>query len=100
MRSQRDYGHTQNISDSTAAIIDEEVKKLIEKAYKECEEILTAHRDQLVRLSEYLIENEKIDGDDFEKLMRDELDWKYDPDAKKDAPAETPADDLSAPVTD
>ncbi|MBQ9208540.1 MAG: ATP-dependent zinc metalloprotease FtsH [Oscillospiraceae bacterium] len=96
----RDYGHTQNISDSTAAIIDEEVKKLIEKAYKECEEILTAHRDQLVRLSEYLIENEKIDGDDFEKLMRDELDWKYDPDAKKDAPAETPADDLSAPVTD
>ncbi|MBR4346655.1 MAG: ATP-dependent zinc metalloprotease FtsH [Oscillospiraceae bacterium] len=96
----RDYGHTQNISDSTAAIIDEEVKKLIEKAYKECEEILTAHRDQLVRLSEYLIENEKIDGDDFEKLMRDELDWKYDPDAKKDAPAEAPADDLSAPVTD
>ncbi len=97
----RDYGHTQNISDSTAAIIDEEVKKLIEKAYKECEEILTAHRDQLVRLSEYLIENEKIDGDDFEKLMRDELDWKYDPDAKKDAPAEAPADDLSVPpVTD
>ena len=96
----RDYGHTQNISDSTAALIDEEVKKLIEKAYKECEEILTAHRDQLVRLSEYLIENEKIDGDDFEKLMRDELDWKYDPDAKKEAPAEAPADDLSAPVTD
>ncbi|MBP0954951.1 MAG: ATP-dependent zinc metalloprotease FtsH [Oscillospiraceae bacterium] len=96
----RDYGHTQNISDSTAAIIDEEVKKLIEKAYKECEEILTAHRDQLVRLSEYLIENEKIDWDDFEKLMRDELDWKYDPDAKKEAPAEAPADDLSAPVTD
>ena len=96
----RDYGHTQNISDSTAAIIDEEVKKLIEKAYKECEEILTAHRDQLVRLSEYLIENEKIDGDDFEKLMRDELDWKYDPDAKKEAPAE-PAGDFSAPpVTD
>ena len=96
----RDYGHTQNISDSTAALIDEEVKKLIEKAYKECEEILTAHRDQLVRLSEYLIENEKIDGDDFEKLMRDELDWKYDPDAKKEAPAE-PAGDFSAPpVTD
>ena len=96
----KDYGHTQNISDSTAALIDEEVKKLIEKAYKECEEILTAHRDQLVRLSEYLIENEKIDGDDFEKLMRDELDWKYDPDAKKEAPAE-PAGDFSAPpVTD
>lgn len=72
----RDYGHTQTISESTAALIDEEVKNIINKAYADCEKLLTEHRDQLTELSEYLIENEKIDGDNFEKLMKGELDWR------------------------
>lgn len=35
----RDYGHAQNYSDATAALIDEEVDALIEKGYKKCQEI-------------------------------------------------------------
>lgn len=69
----RDYGHTQNISDATAALIDEEVKGIITKAYAECETLLREHNDKLTELAEYLIENEKIDGNDFEKLMKGEL---------------------------
>lgn len=69
----RDYGHTQSVADSTAAVIDEEVKRLIEMAYKDCEKILTENRRQLDELAEYLIENEKIDGEDFEKLMQGTL---------------------------
>ncbi|MBQ5311998.1 MAG: ATP-dependent zinc metalloprotease FtsH, partial [Oscillospiraceae bacterium] len=72
----RDYGHTQSVADSTAATIDEEVKLLIETAYKDCEKILTENRHQLDELAEYLIEYEKIDGEDFVKLMEGNLNWR------------------------
>lgn len=88
----RDYGHTHNYSESTAALIDEEVKNLITKAYDECTELLKAHNDKLNELAEYLIEYEKIDGDDFEKLMKGELEWK-----KSEAePEEKPEVDTTA----
>ena len=80
----RDYGHTQNYSESTANLIDEEIKNLITKAYDECTALLTEHADKVTELAEYLIENEKIDGDDFEKLMKGELDWRK----SKEEPAE------------
>ncbi len=67
----RDYGHTHQYSESTANLIDSEVKRIITDAYKECERILTDHNDQLVKVAEYLIENEKISGDDFEKMMKE-----------------------------
>ena len=72
----RDYGHTQEISDSTASAIDAEVKEIINKAYAECEKIISENKAQLDELAEYLIEYEKIDGNDFEKLMKGELDWR------------------------
>lgn len=79
----RDYGHTQNYSEETAAIIDEEVKVLINKAYDECVKLLKEHNDKLNELGEYLIEYEKIDGDDFEKLMKGELEYEKPSDRKK-----------------
>ncbi|MCM1525210.1 MAG: ATP-dependent zinc metalloprotease FtsH [Ruminococcus sp.] len=81
----RDYGHTQNYSEETAAIIDEEVKALINKAYDECVKLLKEHNDKLNELGEYLIEYEKIDGDDFEKLMKGELEYEKPSDRKKKA---------------
>lgn len=67
----RDYGHTHQYSESTANLIDSEVKRIITEAYKECERILTDHNDQLIKVAEYLIEHEKISGDDFEKMMKE-----------------------------
>ncbi|MGN1105660.1 MAG: AAA family ATPase, partial [Huintestinicola sp.] len=85
----RDYGHTTDYSESTAALIDEEVKGIITKAYKECETLLKEHYDKVKELSEYLIEYEKIDGNDFEKLMKGELKWEKNEKKPEDKANET-----------
>lgn len=74
----KDYGHTRNYSEAVASAIDAEIKDIITNAYHECEAILTAHMDKLHELAEYLIRYEKIDGDDFEKLMKGELVYTLD----------------------
>lgn len=69
----KDYGHTRNYSEAVAAQIDEEVKEIIETAYKDCADILKANMDKLHFLAKYLLKFEKIDGSDFEKLMKGEI---------------------------
>ncbi len=71
-----DYGHAPSFSDTTASLIDEEVKRIVNDAYSVCEEILRSKMDQLKELAEYLLVHEKIDGDKFEQLMKGELDWR------------------------
>ncbi len=71
-----DYGHAPSFSDTTASLIDEEVKRLVNEAYDKCEKILKENMDQLKELAEYLLVHEKIDGDKFEQLMKGELDWR------------------------
>lgn len=68
----KDYGHTRNYSESVAAQIDDEVRAIIEKAYADCRDILTANAEKMHLLAEYLLKNEKIDNDKFERLMRGE----------------------------
>ena len=53
---ERDYG------DKVAEEIDDEVKNLINHSYNQAEELLVTHKPKLVRLAEYLIENETISG--------------------------------------
>ncbi len=69
----KDYGHTRNYSESVAAQIDEEVKNIIERAYSDCADILRKNEDKIHFLTKYLLKFEKIDGADFEKIMRGEL---------------------------
>jgi cell division protease FtsH len=69
----KDYGHTRNYSESVAAQIDEEIRTIIENAHKECSDILNANMDKLHLLAKYLIKFEKIDGNDFERLMKGEI---------------------------
>lgn len=69
----KDYGHTRNYSESVAAQIDEEVKNIIEQAYGDCADILSKNMDKLHLLAKYLLKFEKIDGEDFEKMMRGEI---------------------------
>ena len=68
----KDYGHVQNYSQSIAAQIDDEVRDIIEKAYADCREILTANANKMHLLADYLLKYEKIDNDKFERLMRGE----------------------------
>ena len=61
----RDFGQTKSYSEETAAIIDEEVKRIFDEAGKNCEEVLKEHQDLLVKVAEYLLVNESMDGSDF-----------------------------------
>ncbi|MCW2812066.1 MAG: ftsH, partial [Friedmanniella sp.] len=57
----RDMGHGREYSEDVAAIVDEEVSKLISNAHQEAFDILTANRDVLDDLVRALFENETLD---------------------------------------
>ena len=62
----RDFGTTKSYSEETAAIIDEEVKRIFDEASSKCEELLKTHAQQLVSVAEFLLENESMEGADFD----------------------------------
>lgn len=85
----RDYSQGRNFSENVASEIDAEVRELIETAYEKSKEILESHQDQVHLLSKYLMKNEKIDGDEFEKLMKGEITVEDDePEQNEDVQAE------------
>ncbi len=65
----RDLGSGRNYSEEIAATIDEEVRKLVDNAYRECEGILNEHMDQLHLVAKALMEREKLSGEEFKCLM-------------------------------
>ena len=65
----RDYQTTKSYSEKFAGTIDDEVKQLIDKAYAHCQEILSADKEKLLELTEYLLEHESMTGDQFTALM-------------------------------
>ncbi len=65
----RSYGHVRNYSEKIAADIDEEINSIVKNAYSRCEDILNANIDKLHIVAKYLIENEKVNGEDFKALM-------------------------------
>ncbi len=60
---------TKPYSEDTARVIDEEVSKLIEKAYEKAKEILSANKEKLDRLAQRLLEKEVIFKDDLEEIL-------------------------------
>ena len=62
----RDFGQTKSYSEETAALIDEEVKRIFDEAAQLCEKILTEHRETLIGVAEYLLENESMDRETFD----------------------------------
>ena len=71
-----DYSHSKNYSETYATTIDDEIKRIMTECYAKCENILKEHNDKLKLIAETLIENEKISGENFLKLM----DENYNPD--------------------
>ena len=65
----RDYEKTKSYSEQVAGSIDEEVKQLIDQAYRHCEQILTRDADKLQRVVDYLMENETMSGAQFAACM-------------------------------
>ena len=65
----RDWTQTRNFSEETAAKIDVEVKKIIDKAYISAKEILANNMDKLHAVAGVLLEKEKITGEEFARIF-------------------------------
>ena len=65
----RDFTQHKNISEQTAAVIDAEVKNIIDTAYQRAVNILSQNMSKLHDVANVLIEKEKIDGEEFEEIM-------------------------------
>ena len=65
----RDFTTQKNFSEETSALIDSEVKRIIDTAYNRTEDILRTHIDKLHAVAGILLEKEKIDGEEFLNIM-------------------------------
>jgi ATP-dependent zinc metalloprotease ftsH 1 len=65
----RDLAHAKEYSEETASIIDEEVKKIVDAGYERAINILSEHVDKLHAVAKILLEKEKIDGEEFDKIF-------------------------------
>ncbi|MDO5733838.1 MAG: ATP-dependent zinc metalloprotease FtsH [Eubacteriales bacterium] len=75
-----EYGHQKQISEATAAIVDEEVKKILSDSYSETMQILNDNIDVLHALAQRLLEVEKVEGPEFEAIYKAHAaDWKPAP---------------------
>jgi cell division protease FtsH len=61
---------TQNVSEATAQIIDQEVRRLIEEAEGQARKILTDHHDDLHTIAKALLEYETLSNDEIGKVLR------------------------------
>ena len=93
-----DLAQDRGYSEQVAAMIDEEIRSLIDTAYDQATEILKSDMDKLHELAEYLKKNEKIDGETFEKLMKGELSPKQPEEAQNEET--TGAQEEAAPDQD
>ncbi len=61
-----------NVSDATAKLIDDEIRRLITEAEKIAREVLTEHIDELHMLAKALLEYETINGEEMRSLLKGE----------------------------
>ena len=65
----RDFAQHKDVSEQTAAVIDAEVKNIIDTAYRKAVDILNENMNKLHDVANVLLEREKIDGEEFEEIM-------------------------------
>jgi cell division protease FtsH len=65
----RDFAQSKNYSDETAAIIDSEIKSIIDSAYKRTLDLLKENINKLHKIAEALLEKEKLEGPEFEEIF-------------------------------
>ena len=91
----RDFGTTKSYSEETAAAIDEEVRKLFDRAASDCEQILEEHRQQLIDLAEYLLIHETMEGEQFNYYFEH---GEFMPENKADAKKARDDDSIERPA--
>ena len=64
----RDLGRSRNYSEEVAAVIDKEIRNIVETAFERACLILTEKKDKLVEISEHLLEVNTITGEEFRAM--------------------------------
>ena len=65
----RDLAHAKEYSEETAAVIDEETKRIVDTGYNKAKQILSDNIDKLHQVAGVLLEKEKIEADEFEAIF-------------------------------
>ena len=65
----RDFSQGRNYSEKVAALIDDEIKRIVDECYAACEKLLNNNRDKLDNVANALVENEKLDAREFEEVF-------------------------------
>lgn len=68
----RDYEKSKAYSEKVAGDIDEEVKIIIDQAYKRCTQLLQENLDKLQKVADNLLQNEAMDRATFETIMKED----------------------------
>jgi len=100
--------HEKNYSEATAELIDEEVRKILEVAYKQANIILEQNREKVLLMTEMLVEFETLDREDVAEIMSNQWDiekkrkrQKLAEDLHKKLPPPTPIPkEKGFPITD
>jgi cell division protease FtsH len=66
------YGRTKPYSEETAGKIDDEVRRLIDQAYEQCEALLREHDDKLEAVAQYLLAHDTMTRSQFVACMKGE----------------------------
>ena len=72
----RDYGHTREYGEETAAILDREVRGIVEDCYRKAREIIETHRPALEAVAGELILREKLNQQEFEQIFQEAMNGK------------------------
>ena len=65
----RDFGRSRNYSEEVAAMIDKEIRKVIDTAYQKTETLLKENISKLHGVAQALLEREKLDQAEFEEVF-------------------------------
>ncbi len=66
---QQEYSFNKPFSEKTNEIIDQEIKKIVEDAYARAVQILSEHKEGLIKLAKKLLDKEVIFGEDLEEIF-------------------------------
>ncbi|MDQ3136005.1 MAG: ATP-dependent zinc metalloprotease FtsH [Gemmatimonadota bacterium] len=88
----REFAQRREISERTAQMVDDEVKRLVDEAYARASQIIAANRELLDRIADALLERETIGREDLDRLVKDL------PLPPRLPPTDLPAPQASAPA--
>ncbi len=84
----REFGQRREVSERTAEIVDDEVKRFIDEAHEKARKLLNDNRELLERIATALLERETIDREDIDLLA-----------AGKSLPPQTPSTPPASPAS-